>query len=380
MGDIEFQTLTSVEQLEPLEQEWNELVRAMRRPTPFLLHAWVRAWLRHCARDAEPTIHVAHRGGRLVAALPLVVRTRVGLQVASFVGDDHPFVDVLLAPDEGLETAGALVAHATERHDCASLFTISADSTLARIGGEDLRLIPRVRAPSIDISLGFEHVYHSKYSSKQRSSHNRGRRQLASQGEFEFKLAKTSEELAVALEHAFQLHAQRWQGRFDASGFIAPPSMDLHREASQELAAESIPRILTAYLDNRPIAFSYYFILSGRMFGYRTAFDPAYSSYSPGLLCMLAGFESAAEEGVTTIELLGGTQAWKADIADRIEQLYGGIGLSSGTRGRAYARALILRYGIRNRLADSSLAHRLYYEYAGSLLERLRFSKRERSG
>ena len=370
------ETLSSIEELGSLEAEWDELVRAMPKPTPFLLHGWILAWLRHYAQDAEPAIHIARRNGQLVAALPLVVRRRFGLRIASFVGDDHPFVDMLLAAGESLETARALADYAAQSHDCASLLMISAESVIVKACGEHLRLVPRVCAPAFDLTPDFEHEHRERYSRKRRKI----QRKLARLGTFEFEFAKTPDELAPALEHAFRLHALRWQGRFDTSGFVTPKGIDFHRDVSQNLARDGVSRVLTPCLDGQPIAFIYYFVLSGRMFCYRAAFDPEYARFSPGLLSLLAAIEQSAAEGVTTVELLGGTQPYKLEIADRIEQLYGGIGLSSGFRGRSYARVLALGYAFRNRLACSPLARRLYLERVGPLSNRLHAPRRGRRG
>ena len=375
-GDVTYETVVHIEELDSLALEWDELVLAMNRPTPFLLYGWVRAWLRHLAGDTEPAIHVARRDGRLVAALPLVVHRRKGLRVAGFVGRDHPFVDILLASSEGPETVRALATYATQSHDCASLLAISAESTLAQACSERLRLVPRVCTPALDLAADFEQTYREKYSSRKRHEHAHRRDELAKLGKLEFELARTPDELTTALEHAFRLHALRWQGRFDTSEFTAPASVAFHREIAQNLAAKGVPRILSTCLDGLPIAFLYYFVLSGRMFCYRTAFDPAYAHCSPGLLSLLSAIERSNEEGVATVELLGGTQPYKVEIADRVEQLYGGVGLASGVGGRSYARASAFGYGFRARLARSPLMHRLYHRQAGPLLKRLHVLRR----
>src|SRR4029450_3803350 len=52
-----------------LGPEWDELVRSMRRPSPFLLHTWLTEWWRHYGEGNELCVLVAHRDGRLVGAL-----------------------------------------------------------------------------------------------------------------------------------------------------------------------------------------------------------------------------------------------------------------------------------------------------------------------
>jgi len=364
-----YETLSSIEELDPLETEWDELVHAMPKPTPFLLHGWVMAWLQHYADDAEPAIHVARRDGRLVAALPLVIRRQFGLRIASFVGDDRPFVDVLLAPSEGLETARALADYAAQSHDCASLSMISAESAIAQTCGKRLRLVPRVSAPVLDISGGFEQAYYERFSSKKRHEHDRRRRKLAELGKVEFVLAKTPEELAPALEEALMLHALRWQDQFDGSTFRSEKGMTFNREALRVLAEDDISRILTLRLDDRAIAFTYYFLICKRMYRYRDGWDPAYARFGPGILTELVSIERASEEGATVVEHLGGTERYKLEFSSRVEGLYTGIGLNGSIRGSAYSKIEVLTLASRTRLKRSQTLRKLYLEHVAPHLQ-----------
>src|SRR5437773_1887656 len=80
-------------------QELERGVRAMPRPSPFLLHGWIEAWARHYVPDGDLRIQVAERGGKLVGAVPLYVRRRRGLRVAEFLGGDQAaLADLLLSP------------------------------------------------------------------------------------------------------------------------------------------------------------------------------------------------------------------------------------------------------------------------------------------
>jgi CelD/BcsL family acetyltransferase involved in cellulose biosynthesis len=368
--EMVYETLSSIEGLDSLEAEWDELVRAMLKPTPFLLYGWVRAWLCHYAQDAEPAIHIARRDGQLVAALPLVVRRRFGLRIASFVGDDRPFVDVLLASGESLDAARALCDYAAQSHDCASLGMISAESTIVQACGKRLRLVPRVGAPVLDLSDGFEQTYQEKYSSKARREHARRRRKLAELGKVELVLAKTPEELALALEDAFRLHALRWQGRFDGSTFRTDEGMAFNREALRALAEDDIGRILTLRLDGQTIAFEYYFLVNERMYRYRHGWDPAYAYYRLGVLNGLVAIERASDEGATTVEHLGGTERHKLEFSSRIEGLNVGIGLSGSIRGAVYSKTMALTLASRTRLKRSQTLRKLYLEHVAPRLQK----------
>jgi CelD/BcsL family acetyltransferase involved in cellulose biosynthesis len=237
-------------------------------------------------------------------------------------------------------------------------------------------LIPKIGAPVLDISRGFDTVYREKTTSHTRNTHGRRQRQLAQLGPIEFELARTPSELERALEEAFRLHDLRWQGRFDRSPLRTSEDRAFQREALRALATDDVARILTLNLDQQAIAFVYYFVLDRRMFVYRLAFDPSYARFSPGLVSMLNAFREASSEGLTTIEFLRGEERYKLELADRVEQLYEGVGLAGGPLGAVASRTRVATRVARARMKRSKTLHRLYLERVGPLLMRLRRARR----
>lgn len=363
-GGIALDTITDEASFAALAGSWDRLVRAMPRPSPFLLHGWLLEWWRHSGRGAELAIHIAYRERRLVAALPLVVRRRGDTRVAEFVGaHESTLADLLLAAGEDERVAGYLVARLRASPiDAADVFGLPAGSRLARALGPELRLVERVEAPVLDLSGGWAAIYRSRTTAKTRSLHRRRRRQLAALGSVDVTLARTPAELEPALESAFALHALRWRARPDRSTFGTPLGARFHRAALRALARDDVPRILLLRLDGRPIAFHYYFVLSGRMYVHRLAFDPALARFSPGLIATLAALEAASAEGVTRVEFLGGAERYKLELADRLEPLHLGVGLSRTVRGRAYVLARLAAITLQLRLKRSAPLVRFYYD------------------
>jgi CelD/BcsL family acetyltransferase involved in cellulose biosynthesis len=357
-------TVSSESEFSGLADQWDGLVRAGARPSPFLLHAWLHEWWRHHGDGGELAVHVAFRDGTLVGALPLCVCARRGLRVLSFVGGDPGLADVLLAKSEGRSTAVALAARATAAdHDLAELSGLPADSRLVRaLGPSALRLVERAEAPVLDLRPGWDAVYAEKFSSKQRSHHRRRRRQLAEQGRVGVSVARTAEELTDALEHAFALHDLRWQGRPDGSGFTSPTGRRFNRAVVEALAPLGVPRIVLLSIDGRPVAFHYFLVLEGRIYVNRIAFDPAFGRFSPGVINTLDALEAAAAEGATRVEFLGGAERYKVELADRLEPLYQGFGLARSLKGRV---AIASRLGVirtRKVLKRSRALRHFYFE------------------
>jgi CelD/BcsL family acetyltransferase involved in cellulose biosynthesis len=359
------ETVSTAPAFEELAEEWDDLVRELPRPSPFLLHSWLSEWWRHYGDTGRLAVHVVRQDGRLLGALPLVVSSKHGVRVARFMGGRQSVLsDLLLASAADSSVTGMLAARlATSDHHLVDLYGIPAGSRIVdAIGPSQLEVLVRIEAPVLDLHPGWASVYEQKTSAKTRSLHRRRRRQLAGLGRLEVSVARTPAELEPALEEAFRLHALRWAGRPDGSGFVTPAGMRFHRAVIHRLADLDVPRIVTLRLDGRAIAYHYFFAFEGCMYVHRLAFDPAFSRYSPGLVNTLDTIQIASEEGLIRVEFLGGAERYKRELADRFEPLYQALGLASGVRGRALLEAELGVIRLRLRLKRSQRLRRLYFD------------------
>ena len=359
------ETITTGEGFDALRDEWDELVLAMPRPSPFLLHAWIAAWWRHAEGEGwRLRVHVARREGRLVAALPLAVRRKGALRIAQFAGGHlSALADLMLAPGAGPDEAGALLELvAAGDHDHVDVFGLPADSNLARAAGSALKLIPRAESPVLELGRGWDVVYKERTASKRRNLHRRRRRQLGELGELELAVARTPGEVEPALEEALRLHALRREGRPDASEFSSRPRGGFQREALLALAADDRTRIVTLRLDGRAIAYNCYLWLARTVYVHSMAFDPEHGRLSPGQVTTLDTMAVAAEEGALRVEFLGGAERYKVELADRIEPMHEGLGLAHGVAGRIGVAAGAGSIAVRLRAKRSPALQRLYVD------------------
>jgi CelD/BcsL family acetyltransferase involved in cellulose biosynthesis len=358
------ETISDADAFGALGPEWDALVRAMPRPSPFLLHAWLTTWWRHYGDATGLRVHVARRDGRLQGALPLHVARRSGLRVLRFLGDESAaLADVLVAADAPPDTAARLVGHATsDGGDFADLFGLPAGSRLAAATNGGLTLVPRVEAPVLELLPDWEAVYRSRTSSKRRGLHRRRRRQLAGLGELSIEVADSLDRLEPALEAAFALHEARWRDRPEGSGFATPAGRRFHRDALRAIAPLGVPRILVLRIAGRPVACNYFLLLGDRMYFHELAFDPEFARFSPGQVATLDAIAAAAEAGARRVEFLGGAERYKLELADRFEPLYQGLGLAGTRRGRAGVAARTASVGLRRRLKRTAL-RRVYYDH-----------------
>jgi CelD/BcsL family acetyltransferase involved in cellulose biosynthesis len=363
---VTFETISGTDSFAALDGSWDDLVRAMPRPSPHLLHPWLLAWWRHYGSDGELAVQVAYRGDELVAALPLCVLRRRGLRVLTFLGADQiALADLLLAEGEGSAVGAELAERAAgTEHDLADFYGLPSSSRfVAALGSAPLQLIVRAEAPVLELNgSDWETVYQNRLSSKQRALHRRRCRQLARLGRIETTVARTRDQLATALEDAFELHALRWRGRPDRSEFGTPTGKQFHREATSAVSELDVVRIVTLKLDGRPIAFAYNFMLEGAMYCYRLAFDPEFQRLSPGLVNRYDALEAAFAEGATRVEFLGGMERYKMELANRMEPLYEGLGLPATLAGKAVVAGRMNGVRLRRYLKRWPAVRRFYYE------------------
>lgn len=363
-GRLTLDTISGAEAFDGLGADWDRLVRAMPRPTPFLLHSWLSAWWRHYGNSGELAVHVAYRDGQLVGALPLCVMPGRGLRVLTFLGGRHSaLADLLVAPGE--EDVATQIARqaATTDHDFADFFGLPGGSRLVdALGASRLRVIERVESPVLDLDGAWEDVYRARVSKKKRAEDRRRIRNLEKLGTVELSVARTPEELEAALEDVIELHFLRWRGRPDGSELATPLGRRFVREALLALADIDAARIVTKKVGGRPIAFKVFFLLEGRIYFYRSGFDPAFARYSPGVLTTLDAIEAGAQEGATRVEFLGGAERYKLELTDRFDPMYEGFGLQTSLRGAVAVRANLRVIRLRRQLKQSPTLHHLYMD------------------
>jgi CelD/BcsL family acetyltransferase involved in cellulose biosynthesis len=354
-----------------LSSAWDDLVRAMPRPSPFLLHAWLLEWFRHYGGHSELAVQAVFRDGALVGAFPLVHKSRRGLRVARFMGGEQSsLADLLLAPSEDPTTGAALIERASSEHDFAELFGLGGDSRVARAAPGRLHLFRRADAPVLELTGDWDALYQAKAPAKRRSQDRRRLQQLKKRGSVEFSLARSREEVELALADAFRLHGLRWEARGDGSGFATPTGASFHRAALGALAEQDVVRLMTMRFAGRAIAFALAFALGGRLYGYRMAFDPSFARYSPGILNLVEVLASASQEGLRRVEFLGAADRFKLELADDLEPLHLGLGLAATPRGHAVVATRSSVRRLRERLKNSPTARRAY-DGARPLLARL---------
>lgn len=112
-------------------------------------------------------------------------------------------------------------------------------------------------------------------------------RRLADKGKLEHVVARSFDEVRRGIEIFLSLEAAGWKGRERTAMAIDRFRAAFAREAVDRLADQDYVRIHTLELDGKPIAALVVFIEAGVAYTWKTAYDEAYTSFSPGTLLMI---------------------------------------------------------------------------------------------
>lgn len=141
--------------------------------------------------------------------------------------------------------------------------------------------------PFLDSDLDGEAYFKAALRPHHLREFRRLKRRLADTGRLEHHVAREEEEIRHGVEGFLTLEAAGWKGRERTAMAIDRYRAAFAREAVFRMAERDLCRIHTLTLDGRLIACLIVFIEAGVAYTWKTAYDEAFSAYSPGTLLMI---------------------------------------------------------------------------------------------
>jgi CelD/BcsL family acetyltransferase involved in cellulose biosynthesis len=326
-----------------LAAEWERLRATCGVRGPFLTPTWLAIWASSLARDLR--LLVAHRGGRLVGAAPLMLERRrivhLPARVLRSLSDDHSQrFDVLLAPDEPDAVAAALFAHAARMGgwDLMELRDVpDGESGVARLvaaaraSGHATSRWQAARSPHLTLG-DFEHAGTSKH----RANIRRRRRNLeAALGAVSLeRVDARGAALDAALDEGWALEAAGWKGAEKSAIACSPALVRRYRALAHACAARDELALYFLRAGTRRVAFHFALIVDGSYFLLKPGFDPSLSSHSPGQLLVDAVARDLEARGVRELDFLGEDMPWKRDWTEEARSQSWHLVFSRGPWGR----------------------------------------------
>lgn len=152
--------------------------------------------------------------------------------------------------------------------------------------GRDLPVVTASRAmrPFLDSTLDGDDYLRGTLKAHHYREFRRLKRRLADKGELVHSVARQPEEIRLAVEAFLTLEASGWKGRERTAMAIDRFRAAFAREAVHRLAQQDLCRVHSLTLDGRIIASLIVFVEAGCAYTWKTAYDEAFSAFSPGTL------------------------------------------------------------------------------------------------
>lgn len=318
-----------------LGPEWNGLLAESDADGLFLTWEWLATWWKHLAASCTLEIVLLRRGGALIAAAPWAMR-HASLQQLPPV----PVLQFLGSGVAGSDYLDLIVrrGHEEEAVRVLSERLIDAKRTLAfmriRSAGPAIALIERLRqrgwnawqgprelCPFVSLRGQSFASYLASLGSEHRYAFRRKLGRIEKRYTARFDLVRSEAERQEALAELFRLHDLRWHTRGDPGAFSTQALREFHDEFSRLALEAGWLRLWVLRLDGKAAAAVYGFMRGGTFYYYQSGFDPAFSQDSVGLVMLGMAVRAAMEEGADELDLLHGTERYKAHWANATREL-----------------------------------------------------------
>jgi len=257
---------------------------------------WLRSWYEAFSAEGEPEVWSFSDGAAWLGAIPLVRRTEPnpwrippGLQVLAGAANVHTPDYGIIGPQPG-QVLDSLCRELTAqrgrwdqiilpRVPAASALATEGPRALARHGLSGLR-IPTAFQAKIPTGQG-EDAWAAARRSLVRKT-GQYRRGLERQGELRFDVVRDLAEFDAAFEQFTALEAAGWKGARGSAISSSEVTRRFYWTLSRRAAETHSLRLGLLRLDGKLIAASLALAAGGTVYWLKSAFDEAYSRWSPG--------------------------------------------------------------------------------------------------
>ena len=277
---------------------WNALAIHAVEPNPFHESWYLLPALRALDPQESVKFLLFEVGDILVGMMPLAREQRYyGRRIAHLSGWTHPncFLGApLVAP--GFERAfwRALLAWADRKAGKALFLHLSGlplggplHKALAEVVAETGRpagLVFREERAMLAAGKSPEDYFAEALSGKKRKELRRQLARLSEEGQINFVRQSDGEGLGEWIDQFLAIEAAGWKGKAGSALAQLETTETLFRQSLEGAAAHGRLERLALTLDGRPLAMLVNFITAPGAFSYKTAYDEAFSRFSPGVL------------------------------------------------------------------------------------------------
>ena len=309
-----------------LETEWNDAVTRAKVPHPFLRHEWMRTWWDAFGGSARLHILIVRDEAGITAIAPLMRETTrmygVPATTIRFIQNDHtPRVDFIIAsrPDESYEAIWKALRNGGESWDVLQLSQLPRTSptvaTITRFAkAEHLHtgVWHSGDSPYLELAGSWD-GYLASLPAKFRSNIRNRMSRLTKLGEPTFEVLRDRAAIEAGYADALRLEASGWKEQAGTSICSDPAVQRFYTMLTERATERGWLELLFLKVGDRRIATSYGSTYDGRLFLFKTGYDPEYATCSPFKLLTYFAIQHAYSHGLSEVDFLGDSEPWKLE-------------------------------------------------------------------
>jgi CelD/BcsL family acetyltransferase involved in cellulose biosynthesis len=309
-----------------LEAEWNDAVARARVPHPFLRHEWMRTWWDNFGGSSRLHILIVRDVTGIMAIAPLTRETTrmYGVPVTRLrlIQNDHtPRVDFIIAgrPEESYQAIWDSLRGSGESWDVLQLSQLPRTSptmgTITRFA-ESEKLATGIwhssDSPYLELA-GTWDEYFASLPAKFRSNIRNRMSRLTKLGEPSLEVLRDRSAIEAGYADALRLEASGWKQQEGTSICSDPAVQRFYAMLTERATEQGWLELLFLKVGDRRIATSYGSTYDGRLFLFKTGYDPEYATCSPFKLLTYFAIQHAYAHGLRELDFLGDSEPWKLE-------------------------------------------------------------------
>ena len=326
---------------ESSRDQWNLLVRSMDRPSIFCTWEWIQTWWEHFGEDYTPFVFFVYEDENLTGILPLGLRymlpedSLVPVRVLSFCGTYELFpdhTDLIYAGVHAKPCLNAILGFLScnfKDWDVLHFSHVAEDSQLMKFFSHNgSRLHADLRQVSIAPYIALKSKYDNDFEKYMRSlsrnkRHDLRRRRKVLHTRYGINYMHSGpNQIDIGIRRLFELHAMRASRKKIKSSFRGEKLVQFHKRISEIFTGDGSLFLRFLATGETVVAALYGFLFAGRLFAYQSGLDPEWESKGVGSVLMLEVIDEAAERGLTEIDFLRGSEAYKGAWTSEARTLY----------------------------------------------------------
>lgn len=332
--DQRIELITSLQDLLPLESEWNALLHRSNADHIFLTWEYVSAWLSVYGRSGQLCTLVSRdASGRLTGIAPLIIRPghgagRRALRHLTLLGGEcdstSEYGDFIIAPGIEREISEAfcrrLLAERGLRWDALRFGYVRTGSEAMQTAWRTLTQhlqepsAPRThRTWAARLGDSWETYEQTCLSAHRRSQLRRMWKRMQSSGHVRVLEAGRDIPVDEAMDHLIALNLERWDE--GGASFQTEEFKSFHRVLAKAFAEKGWLSLLLLEVDGVIISARYDFAYGGVLSLFQSGWRRAYAEYSPGQVLLSQTVRHAISRGLHTMDFMTGDSPYKASWA-----------------------------------------------------------------